>query len=1106
MTWPWQGRCVAEHSEGIDLKNAIISIALALIMCVSGLFAFFVPVGCDDHIAAGGILGPASNSDLTRRTYHPAVFDDYRDEGNGADGGTRTTLVDSEIVGYNNWCAGWTLEMLGGSNKGQESAVSDYYALTHTITVAPPFDSPIAKGDTYRIYLTEYDAMNIYYLCAQNMSQDVRYMDLLPHISNGDSDTIGFVGQNKVDINNTWTESHRMNFSYPRAGMAQANKGLYCEFDDKATVFCNLTLNSLNIPVKELNIEIWFDTDGNYNIMTDTGDIEGKMAIDFDPDTPGLDYATTVCPGSVAGRQMEEYADGVGVWTQALPAGEEDMKSGQIFVTIWRSDMISEDNDPNTVDLLMYCGFTGKLSWLNLPYKHPDVNPHADAGSEQGYNSTLGQPILRERTDVFFDATHSYDPQDDTGLDGIAFGDAGYTGPDTFEANKNIDNGDPVGEATGETDRLQYKWSWGIGTQDSGWLSTPHATHQFTLPSKVPVMIFRVTLTVRDPQMHTDTAHCYIQVWDDPGTPPLPTISVAPDETPGDHETTVLAGQEFAVTGHALDVDEGQTLVYYWDLDNSDLTHEPSDISEFTGPGDRNGTTGFSMRYAQTGEYRLTLNVFDGPIGTDDTLNATDHYMIHVVNNTPPSGSILARLSLGSEPIVDNAYVRDYEDLYFEASATDPDLRPGFDPNGDHIIDYQVQYKWDFGDGKAVEWTTQNEMSHNYSGKGSANNGYQYYTVVVIVRDGPEKDPHSEIVTLAPFKVYVNMAPVADAGSDLPSIEYDGDIQTLDIVHFDASRSYDPNDDLNGDGVISSSEVDNLQYSWNFGDGAAGGGVRPTHIYEKAGIYTAQLTVKDMGGRTGTDSLTVTVVEIPKTPIIDINVGSQDGQGNTMEGYTITVLTKEDIVFDATGSYAPDGDAYTDDKASTDPSEDLLFVWEFGPDSKTSAPKVTYSYPEDGDYTVTLTVTDMAHPCAPSVVITITVHVLNRAPIADMGNFEGVNTGQEALFDGKDSSDMDGSVVQYSWDFGDEYKSGWQNESRTKHIYEKPGIYRVKLIVKDNDGSESVADGGNITVTGDIIDQHPDPQTGIITAVVVIIILLAIGIGITFAVVYRLRK
>jgi PKD repeat protein len=139
---------------------------------------------------------------------------------------------------------------------------------------------------------------------------------------------------------------------------------------------------------------------------------------------------------------------------------------------------------------------------------------------------------------------------------------------------------------------------------------------------------------------------------------------------------------------------------------------------------------------------------------------------------------------------------------------------------------------------------------------------------------------------------------------------------TNGVCTFDASASGD------SDGFIAS-------YAWDFGDGAADTGVKPTHTYASSGSRTVTLTVTD-------DTGAAVAVSHP--------VSVQLANVNPTSSFTVSCLQLT-CAYDGTGSSDPDGTIAS-------------YAWSFSDGTTDSGAKVNHTYPHAGTYTATLLVTD----------------------------------------------------------------------------------------------------------------------------------------------------
>ncbi|HKF58202.1 MAG TPA: glycoside hydrolase family 44 protein [Blastocatellia bacterium] len=85
------------------------------------------------------------------------------------------------------------------------------------------------------------------------------------------------------------------------------------------------------------------------------------------------------------------------------------------------------------------------------------------------------------------------------------------------------------------------------------------------------------------------------------------------------------------------------------------------------------------------------------------------------------------------------------------------------------------------------------------------------------------------------------------------------------------------------------------------------------------------------------------------------------------------------------------------------------------------------------------------------------------------------NTPLTVMLDGTGSSDPDGSITAYSWDFGDGSAGSGANVS---HVYANAGTYTARLTVTDNSGAQASATTTITANTAPAVLAAPDSLTG----------------------------
>jgi PKD repeat protein len=130
----------------------------------------------------------------------------------------------------------------------------------------------------------------------------------------------------------------------------------------------------------------------------------------------------------------------------------------------------------------------------------------------------------------------------------------------------------------------------------------------------------------------------------------------------------------------------------------------------------------------------------------------------------------------------------------------------------------------------------------------------------------------------------------------------------------------------------------------------------------------------------------------------------------------------------------------------------VLYEWDFddGHVGSSSLPQAVHTYETARVFTVTLDVTD---DLGASSSCTTTVDSRHYPTCDPGGPYESV-VEELVLFDASASSDPDGDIALYAWDFGDG-STGSGTFSQVVHSYTNPGTYTVTLCVTDNDNAET---------------------------------------------------
>ena len=199
-------------------------------------------------------------------------------------------------------------------------------------------------------------------------------------------------------------------------------------------------------------------------------------------------------------------------------------------------------------------------------------------------------------------------------------------------------------------------------------------------------------------------------------------------------------------------------------------------------------------------------------------------------------------------------------------------------------------------------------------------------------------------------------------------------------------------------------------------------------------------------------------------------------------GGPYTSVIGEEITFDGSGSHDPDG---TID----------FYRWSFGDgSSQILSISPTHSYSNAGTYIVALTVVDNnGRSSTETTNVIVSASSPNIPPDASINVLSFADAFEDITFDGSDSIDNDGMILNYTWDFGD---GNLGYGSLMVHDYVESGTYTVMLTVVDDNGDSDIT-STTITVDFSVSEENPF-FTYLIPIIISIVILVIAVVGVIF--------
>ena len=502
-----------------------------------------------------------------------------------------------------------------------------------------------------------------------------------------------------------------------------------------------------------------------------------------------------------------------------------------------------------------------------------------------------------------------------------------------------------------DSDGMIVNWTWDFG--DGSIAYSRNVTHSYS-----GIGDYKTTLVVRDDESEENATSKIITVRNR-----LPQVSFSffPD-FPAIGETVNFSDQ-------SVDLD-GYIVARTWDFGDGVSSSEVNPPHAFTSKGvytvklSVTDDAGAIVSSSSTVPVGNELPVAQFTYSPSDPTTQTEVHFID--NSTDSDGYVASRswdfgdgsLSFESNPkyryledgfyvvtlvVSDDVGARDTERVGITILNARPlvsfDWTPD-DPSTSDLIEFidlsidvdgtMTGRHWEFGDGSSSDDAF---PAHRF-----ADNGQYMVNLTVWDDDGAVNTSSREI----------------SIGNSPPNVSFDmsdSSPQSLENISF-TDRSVD------ADGAI-------VSWNWSFGDGNWSSEKSPTFRYSRSGEFLIRLSVVDDDGDSNSTQLTIHVRNLP--PLSDFTwVVANENSGTTVDFTSIAV--------DRDGSIAQ-------------------YQWVFGDGATSSIATPVYSFQGEGNYSVTLTVTDNSgdkSSCSRLVVVSLPDLVVTQSGVSIYPDDAGV--------------------------------------------------------------------------------------------------------------------